>query len=203
MCFDRTGGKFAGGGLLPAPPEVSGPRHWNRSCPAQILTPARPGLCEPGSSVAGRCSRAGSTPCREHLVRSNPFSWLPAPLPRTCSGSRRSTHPPSDTTTFWCGYTRPAWNRGTWHTMSGLPYPIRLAGFGPRRPKYASPGRNLAGTEIRRRRGELAGSSDRVLREGVGGHLLRAGCRRSGLRAFLRDPDHRALSASEPAVRVV
>src|SRR3954453_16338210 len=37
-------------------------------------------------------------------------------------------------------------DRGTWHIMSGLPYPIRLAGFGLRRPKYRNPGRNLAGT---------------------------------------------------------
>ncbi|MEW2502546.1 MULTISPECIES: NAD(P)-dependent alcohol dehydrogenase [unclassified Amycolatopsis] len=37
-------------------------------------------------------------------------------------------------------------DRGTWHIMSGLPYPIRLAGFGLRRPKYSNPGRNLAGT---------------------------------------------------------
>jgi NADPH:quinone reductase-like Zn-dependent oxidoreductase len=37
-------------------------------------------------------------------------------------------------------------DRGTWHIMSGLPYPIRLAGFGLRRPKYPNPGRNLAGT---------------------------------------------------------
>ena len=37
-------------------------------------------------------------------------------------------------------------DRGTWHVMSGLPYPIRLAGFGVRRPKYANPGRSLAGT---------------------------------------------------------
>lgn len=37
-------------------------------------------------------------------------------------------------------------DRGTWHIMAGLPYPIRLAGFGARRPKYANPGRNLAGT---------------------------------------------------------
>ncbi|WP_072920873.1 NAD(P)-dependent alcohol dehydrogenase [Geodermatophilus obscurus] len=37
-------------------------------------------------------------------------------------------------------------DRGTWHIMAGLPYPIRLAGFGLRRPKYANPGRNLAGT---------------------------------------------------------
>jgi NADPH:quinone reductase-like Zn-dependent oxidoreductase len=37
-------------------------------------------------------------------------------------------------------------DRGTWHLMAGLPYPIRLAGFGLRRPTYANPGRALAGT---------------------------------------------------------
>src|SRR5437764_3604438 len=37
-------------------------------------------------------------------------------------------------------------DRGTWHIMAGLPYPIRLAGFGLRRPRYANPGRSLAGT---------------------------------------------------------
>jgi len=30
--------------------------------------------------------------------------------------------------------------------MAGLPYPIRVAGFGLRRPKYLNPGRSLAGT---------------------------------------------------------
>jgi NADPH:quinone reductase-like Zn-dependent oxidoreductase len=37
-------------------------------------------------------------------------------------------------------------DRGTWHVMAGLPYPIRVAGFGVRRPKNANPGRALAGT---------------------------------------------------------
>src|ERR687885_2578383 len=37
-------------------------------------------------------------------------------------------------------------DRGRWHVMAGLPYPIRLAGFGLRRPRYRNPGRNLAGT---------------------------------------------------------
>lgn len=37
-------------------------------------------------------------------------------------------------------------DRGTWHVMAGLPYPIRLAGFGVRRPKGTNPGRSLAGT---------------------------------------------------------
>ncbi len=37
-------------------------------------------------------------------------------------------------------------DRGTWHLMAGLPYPMRLAGFGFRRPKAPNPGRSLAGT---------------------------------------------------------
>ena len=37
-------------------------------------------------------------------------------------------------------------DRGTWHLMTGLAYPIRLAGFGLRRPKAPNPGRSLAGT---------------------------------------------------------
>jgi NADPH:quinone reductase-like Zn-dependent oxidoreductase len=36
-------------------------------------------------------------------------------------------------------------DRGTWHVMSGLPYPIRLAGFGLRRPKALNPGRSVSG----------------------------------------------------------
>jgi NADPH:quinone reductase-like Zn-dependent oxidoreductase len=36
-------------------------------------------------------------------------------------------------------------DRGTWHVMAGLPYPIRLAGFGFRKPKSPNPGRSLAG----------------------------------------------------------
>jgi NADPH:quinone reductase-like Zn-dependent oxidoreductase len=35
---------------------------------------------------------------------------------------------------------------GTWHVMTGLPYAMRLAGFGVRRPKAPNPGRSLAGT---------------------------------------------------------
>jgi NADPH:quinone reductase-like Zn-dependent oxidoreductase len=37
-------------------------------------------------------------------------------------------------------------DRGTWHVMAGLPYPIRVAGFGVRRPQALTPGRSLAGT---------------------------------------------------------
>ena len=37
-------------------------------------------------------------------------------------------------------------DRGTWHIMAGLPYAIRLAGFGLRRPKATNPGRCVAGT---------------------------------------------------------
>lgn len=36
-------------------------------------------------------------------------------------------------------------DRGVWHIVTGLPYPIRLAGYGLRRPKRATPGMDLAG----------------------------------------------------------
>jgi NADPH:quinone reductase-like Zn-dependent oxidoreductase len=36
-------------------------------------------------------------------------------------------------------------DRGVWHVMTGLPYPIRLAGFGLRAPKNPVPGMDLAG----------------------------------------------------------
>src|SRR4051812_49504943 len=32
-------------------------------------------------------------------------------------------------------------DRGTWHVMAGLPYPIRLAGVGPPRPQEPQPRR--------------------------------------------------------------
>ena len=37
-------------------------------------------------------------------------------------------------------------DRGTVHCMTGMPYVMRLAGFGVRRPKALNPGRALAGT---------------------------------------------------------
>ena len=36
-------------------------------------------------------------------------------------------------------------DRGVWHLMTGLPYPIRVAGYGLRAPKNPVPGRDLAG----------------------------------------------------------
>jgi NADPH:quinone reductase-like Zn-dependent oxidoreductase len=36
-------------------------------------------------------------------------------------------------------------DRGVWHLMTGLPYPIRLAGYGLRAPKNPVPGADLAG----------------------------------------------------------
>ena len=35
---------------------------------------------------------------------------------------------------------------GTWHCMTGLPYAMRLAGFGVRSPKASNPGRSLSGS---------------------------------------------------------
>jgi NADPH:quinone reductase-like Zn-dependent oxidoreductase len=36
-------------------------------------------------------------------------------------------------------------DRGVWHLMTGLPYPVRLAGYGLRAPKTQVPGSDLAG----------------------------------------------------------
>jgi len=36
-------------------------------------------------------------------------------------------------------------DRGVWHLMTGLPYPVRLAGYGIRAPKTRVPGRGVAG----------------------------------------------------------
>ncbi len=37
-------------------------------------------------------------------------------------------------------------DRGTWHLMAGIPYLMRIAGFGLRAPKATNPGRSFAGT---------------------------------------------------------
>jgi NADPH:quinone reductase-like Zn-dependent oxidoreductase len=37
-------------------------------------------------------------------------------------------------------------DRGTWHLMAGVPYAMRVAGFGLRAPKAPNPGRSVAGT---------------------------------------------------------
>lgn len=43
-------------------------------------------------------------------------------------------------------------DRGVWHLMTGLPYPVRLAGYGLRAPKTPVPGTDLSGvvTEVGR-----------------------------------------------------
>src|SRR5262245_45855952 len=37
-------------------------------------------------------------------------------------------------------------DRGTWHLMTGMPYLMRIAGFGMRGPKTPVPGMDVAGT---------------------------------------------------------
>lgn len=39
-------------------------------------------------------------------------------------------------------------DRGAWHVMTGLPYPVRLAGFGVRRPKERGLGMDVAGEVV-------------------------------------------------------
>jgi NADPH:quinone reductase-like Zn-dependent oxidoreductase len=39
-------------------------------------------------------------------------------------------------------------DRGTWHSMAGKPYLMRIIGFGFRRPKNRVPGLDVAGTVV-------------------------------------------------------
>ncbi len=39
-------------------------------------------------------------------------------------------------------------DRGVWHLMTGLPYPVRLAGYGVRAPKNPVPGMDLSGVVV-------------------------------------------------------
>jgi NADPH:quinone reductase-like Zn-dependent oxidoreductase len=41
-------------------------------------------------------------------------------------------------------------DRGVWHVMTGLPYPIRLAGYGLRAPKNLVIGSDVAGRTVAR-----------------------------------------------------
>jgi hypothetical protein len=45
-------------------------------------------------------------------------------------------------------------DRGTWHLMAGLPYPVRLAGFGLRRPKASNRAAAWPGGRVRRPGGD-------------------------------------------------
>ena len=63
-----------------------------------------------------------------------------APLPRKSSGSPRSPCPLSPRTRSWYACVAASVDRGTWHIMAGLPYPMRVMGFGragPRPPTRA------------------------------------------------------------------
>ena len=65
-----------------------------------------------------------------------PMSW----------NSGTSASPRSETKRCWYAFTRPAWIGGCGrHVMTGLPYPIRLAGYGLRAPKNPVIGSDVAG----------------------------------------------------------
>ena len=52
-------------------------------------------------------------------------------------------------------------DRGAWHCMTGLPYAIRLAGFGVRAPKASEPG-----PELRRARSQSVGKNVTTFKPG-------------------------------------
>jgi NADPH:quinone reductase-like Zn-dependent oxidoreductase len=60
-------------------------------------------------------------------------------------------------------------DRGVWHLMTGLPYPVRLAGYGLRAPKQRVPGMDLAGVvEVVGRRVTRFRPGDEVFGIGTG-----------------------------------
>ena len=83
-------------------------------------------------------------PSRRPCRRSSRTST--AATPPTCCGWPRSPGPPSGDDEILVRVRAASVDRGTWHIMAGLPYPIRAAGFGLRRPKALNPGRSVAGT---------------------------------------------------------
>src|ERR1044072_3293727 len=61
-------------------------------------------------------------------------------------------------------------DRGVWHIMAGLPYPIRLAGYGFRVPKDRVRGREVAGVvEAIGAKDNCVGPGDEVFGMGEGG----------------------------------
>ena len=65
--------------------------------------------------------------------------------PRTCSALPKSQRQTIGDDEVLVRVSASSVDRGTWHVMAGLPYPIRLAGFGLRQPKALNPGRCVAG----------------------------------------------------------
>ena len=75
-------------------------------------------------------------------------------------------------------------DRGVWHVMTGLPYPIRLAGYGFRAPKNGVPGTDLAGvvTAVGRDVSRFA-PGDEVFGTGIGTYAEFARAREDQLAA--------------------
>ena len=61
--------------------------------------------------------------------------------PRPCSAWREVARPTIGDDQVLVRVAAASVDRGTWHCMTGLPYAIRLAGFGVRSPKAPNPGR--------------------------------------------------------------
>ena len=64
----------------------------------------------------------------------------------TCSVSQRSTGPSIASNEVLVKVRAAGMDRGTWHSMTGKPYLMRVMGFGLRRPKNRVAGLDVAGT---------------------------------------------------------
>jgi NADPH:quinone reductase-like Zn-dependent oxidoreductase len=86
-------------------------------------------------------------------------------------------------------------DRGVWHLMTGLPYPIRLAGYGVRRSRTRVRGREVAG------RVEAVGARVSTLKAGDEVFGVGEGCfaQHAGARADRLAPAPGTLSAAQAA----
>ncbi len=101
--------------------------HERHSAPA--ASSSRPGIGNRDPPDAGRSSRS-------------------ATARPTCSSSPPSHRPAIAADEVLIEVHAAGVDRGTWHLMTGLPYLVRLAGFGLVRPKNKVPGFDVAGRVV-------------------------------------------------------
>ncbi len=107
--------------------------------------PGRPGGAEPSREPSGTASPASPSPARRAMMMSavhDEYGTDPARVLRLAEIGVPRIGPDEVLVRVRAASV----DRGTWHVMAGLPYAVRLAGFGVRRPKHPNPGRSLAGT---------------------------------------------------------
>ena len=94
----------------------------------------------PGDSITGLPRRSGLGDEGDRPGRAT------APIPTPCSELAEIARPTIGDDEVLVRVAAASVDMGTWHCMTGLPYAMRLAGFGVRAPEGVQPGPGLAGT---------------------------------------------------------